>query len=434
MGVENKPPMKPEACVVLDNGAGFVRAGFAGETDPKVTLGNCVGRYKNKKLVGIHAPWGTSAHATPALRRPLDRGYLVNSGLEQDVWDLAFSSMLDTSAGKRTYSQCNLVVTQAPFPLPACSTLLAELALEKYGFASVLPVMTLDMAAEWAAMESRYVNWSGVVVDTGFSFSHAGCVHRTKTLQPSVKRLNVGGKIMTNYLKEVISYRAWNMMDETLLINHIKEQLCFVSDDFARDLRATHKDKANNDILREYVLPDHETSHTGFVRDPELTRSLRKQRKQTDEDGNSKPVEDQQVLVMNNERICVPELLFQPPMVGVPQRGLSDVIAESISLVPNRLHPTLYSNVLLVGGNANIPGMKTRIESELRSIAPDHMVVNVILPKHPELCVWRGASSHAHQLLESGNLKQAAITKAQWAEHGARLFMPNAPPLSDIFE
>lgn len=27
-------------------------------------------------------------------------------------------------------------------------------------------------------------------------------------------RVNVGGKLLTNYLKEVVSYRQWNMMDE----------------------------------------------------------------------------------------------------------------------------------------------------------------------------------------------------------------------------
>lgn len=26
--------------------------------------------------------------------------------------------------------------------------------------------------------------------------------------------MNVGGKLLTNYLKEVVSYRQWNMMDE----------------------------------------------------------------------------------------------------------------------------------------------------------------------------------------------------------------------------
>jgi hypothetical protein len=34
-----------------------------------------------------------------------------------------------------------------------------------------------------------------------------------------------------------VSYRALNVMDETLLIDHAKEQLCFVSLDLPRDLR-----------------------------------------------------------------------------------------------------------------------------------------------------------------------------------------------------
>ena len=48
-----------------------------------------------------------------------------------------------------------------------------------------------------------------------------------------VRRVNVGGKLLTNYLKEVISYRAWNMMDETHLVNEVKEALCYCSMDFA---------------------------------------------------------------------------------------------------------------------------------------------------------------------------------------------------------
>ena len=39
-----------------------------------------------------------------------------------------------------------------------------------------------------------------------------------------VRRLNIGGKIMTNHLKQVVSYRAYNVMDETHLINDIKER------------------------------------------------------------------------------------------------------------------------------------------------------------------------------------------------------------------
>lgn len=36
-----------------------------------------------------------------------------------------------------------------------------------------------------------------------------------------MRRLNIGGKLLTNYLKELVSYRQWNMMDEYLLMNQV---------------------------------------------------------------------------------------------------------------------------------------------------------------------------------------------------------------------
>jgi hypothetical protein len=49
--------------------------------------------------------------------------------------------------------------------------------------------------------------------------------------------MDLGGKALTNYLKELVSYRSLNVMDETLLIDDAKEKLCFVSLDVPRDLR-----------------------------------------------------------------------------------------------------------------------------------------------------------------------------------------------------
>ena len=39
----------------------------------------------------------------------------------------------------------------------------------------------------------------------------------------------MGGKALTNYLKEAVSYRQYNMMDDTFLVNQVKERLCYVS-------------------------------------------------------------------------------------------------------------------------------------------------------------------------------------------------------------
>lgn len=52
----------------------------------------------------------------------------------------------------------------------------------------------------------------------------------------TTSRIDVGGKLLTNQLKELVSYRQWNMMDETHIVNDVKESCCYVSTDFQRDL------------------------------------------------------------------------------------------------------------------------------------------------------------------------------------------------------
>ena len=50
--------------------------------------------------------------------------------------------------------------------------------------------------------------------------------------------INIGGKLMTNYLKEMVSFRQWYMMDDTYVINAAKESCCYVSLNFAQDQEA----------------------------------------------------------------------------------------------------------------------------------------------------------------------------------------------------
>jgi actin-related protein len=41
--------------------------------------------------------------------------------------------------------------------------------------------------------------------------------------------LDIGGKLLTNLLKETLSFRQWDMMDETCLVSAIKERCCFIA-------------------------------------------------------------------------------------------------------------------------------------------------------------------------------------------------------------
>jgi actin-related protein 6 len=70
----------------------------------------------------------------------------------------------------------------------------------------------------------------------------------------------VGGKLLTNHLKEIVSYRQLHVLDETHVMNFCKEDCCFVSLDFDGDMRkAATKGGQENSIARDYVLPDFTT-------------------------------------------------------------------------------------------------------------------------------------------------------------------------------
>ena len=57
-----------------------------------------------------------------------------------------------------------------------------------------------------------------------------------KPLAYAATRLDVGGKMITNYMGELISFREINVMGEAVLLNEIKENLGYISEDFQKDL------------------------------------------------------------------------------------------------------------------------------------------------------------------------------------------------------
>lgn len=79
-------------------------------------------------------------------------------------------------------------------------------------------------------------------------------------------RINIGGKILTNHLKEVISYRQLHVMEETYVMNQCKEDLCFVSTDFDQDHKIAKMKWPKNTIVKDYVLPDYTTVNRGLIR------------------------------------------------------------------------------------------------------------------------------------------------------------------------
>lgn len=388
--------------VVLDNGGANIKIGLANTAQPVSTVPNATAKFKGERGMFVADQiLGCSDPSVVALRRPIDRGYVVNWELERVIWDRVFKSTLPFSV-----RDCGLVLTEPLSNLPTLQEQMDQVVFEGLGMGSYLPLSPPELALRsWAAQRPEVAAneaLCGLVVDCGFSFTHVVPIFDGVVLQKGVRRIDLGGKALTNYLKELVSFRSINMMEETYLVEHIKEASCFVSQDLAADITAAKAGVHR----REFVLPDGVSNGSGFLRLP-LTKD---QMREAAREGNEIPA-----LQLNNERFMVPELVFRPSNIGMKQAGLAETCMEAAKAVHPDLRPLLFSNVLCVGGTSSCPGFATRLAQELRPLVPCQYQVAVRTSANPIWSAWQGGS----MVGGSPAYPQWAYSRAEYEERGS---------------
>ena len=166
--------------------------------------------------------------------------------------------------------------------------------------------------------------------------------------------------------------------------------------------------KEEETIIRDYVLPDFVSMHRGEVQLPTA----------------SSQGGDRQKLRLGVERFATPELLFHPSDIEIPQAGVAEAIAQSLSSLPLRLHHELLKNVVLLGGSVKFPGFRERLLKELRSLSDDMWdEINVLVPEEPVVEAWNAARQlNSAELMKSSHHCSAGfVTRAEYEEHGAAI-------------
>jgi len=247
-----------------------------------------------------------------------------------------------------------------------------------------------------------------LVVDSGYSYSHIVPIYNNKPIRAAVQRVNIGGRHLTNLLKQTLSTRYFDLQQETQIVNDIKHQLCFVSTDFEADLAISKLKKAGqNTLRREYFLPDFLTTFQGHVRDPALSVM-------------QVPVDGEQPFVpLSNERFSIPEMLFRPADVGISQCGLAEAVMQSLAKCPPELVGPLLSNIICVGGTFMMPQAAQRLQKDIRALAPDVLPVRVHTSLTPTLTNWHGAAAFVNACGSADAFAhQFSVSKAEWADMG----------------
>ena len=187
-----------------------------------------------------------------------------------------------------------------------------------------------------------------LVVDSGFSHSTATPLINGAPVQPSIRRLDIGGKHLTNYLAELLAIHEISLKEDPWIANEVKEECCFVSNDFQRDVERTWRGhQMDPSIVVDCQLPDYQHNSKVIVKSYEPRDQVFKNKSN--------------ITTVGNERFQVPEILFKPGDIGMREGGLADVVIESIFSLPTSLQPVMFENILVVGGNAKIPGFLQRL-------------------------------------------------------------------------
>ncbi|KAJ4481897.1 actin-like protein ARP6 [Lentinula aciculospora] len=383
--------------VILDNGAGSIKAGIASDIPAEQqvleVIPNAIVRSKGDKATYFgHEIAKCKDYSSLHYQLPFEKGYVVDWDAQKAIWDGIFSQEV---LGVNT-TESSLILTEPYFNFPNIQEIYDQFVFEEYEFSSYHRCSPASLIPHGKLL-GMPLSECMLIVDSGFSFTHVVPIIKNNIVWSAVKRLDVGGKLLTNHLKELISFRQWNMMEETYIMNHVKESCCYVSTDFKKDMETMQFD-LDNPIVQKYVLPDMSSRTKGRLLKP----------------GDS-ILDSEQVLVMKNERFSVPEIIFRPDDIGLNQSGLASTIAESIACLPEDLQPMFWENIGLIGGNARLPGFRKRLLLELRSLAPMHCEVKIYESDDPITEAYQSAQRFASR----PDFYNHCLTRAEYLECGS---------------
>ncbi|PIC44147.1 hypothetical protein B9Z55_004615 [Caenorhabditis nigoni] len=380
-----------ETTIILDNGAHNMKVGKSDWDAPKLIPNSIVkAKHERKRVFVGHEQEDCSEKFSLFYVRPIERGYVVNWDTQQQIWEKTFDHLdVEPTTSRIVYTDNNYLI-------PALPDVSNEIFFEQFGFNEVFKASASTLVAE----QSRLINGRRCVcvVDSGFSMTTVASFVDGMLVQESVMRIDVGGKALTNKLKDWISYRQLNVSEETYVINECKEDLCFVSLDFNESMKETKKRFDDNTIDRRYVMPDFHKTFKGVVKDPR------------------EPTDNMPSIVLGVERFATPEILFNPSDIDIDQCGVAEAVVESIFHCAEELRPSLAGNIIVVGGSTCFPGFRERLQKEVTSMLPAEYRIQVSDEvKDPQTHAWMCGQELV------GAVDLPFIYRQEWDEKGDSL-------------
>jgi actin-related protein len=359
--------------VVIDNGSGMCKAGFAGDDAPRSVFSTIVGRPKVPGImVGLDQKEvyvGSEAQQKRGVLRieqPIEHGIVTNWDDMEKVWHHTLYNELRVSPEEHP-----LLMTEAPLNPKANREQMTQIMFEVFN----VPCLYVSMQGVCSLYASGRT--TGVVLDSGDGVSHTVPIYEGFAIPHAIQRIYMAGRDLTTHLRDLLQERGHSFTTpaELEIVRDIKETMCYVVADYDAAMKEAEESHA---CEKNYELPD----------------------------GRK--------ILIGSERFRCAEILFNPSLARHDLEGVHKYCFDSVMKCDTDVRRDLFQNIIMSGGSTLFEGLNERMWHEIHQLAPTNNRIKVLAPPERLYSVWLGGSI----LASLATFQTMWITKTEYDECG----------------